>query len=165
MPLFLGLTLGTADGGRAFYYREAVTNAARQALRVVATDNGNGSAGNQACAGTGKVVRTAHVPWQTGDPAYLAGIANVAALESSVTGAPAGSRIAGSTITVTWHCRSALAVTNSTNGGVTDPNNTASDAVEVRISYSMTLLTPLAGRLFGTGAPVISADVIGRAEY
>src|SRR5260370_32744217 len=34
MPLVIGLCLGIADGGRAFFYREAVTNATRQALRV-----------------------------------------------------------------------------------------------------------------------------------
>jgi hypothetical protein len=162
MPLFLGLTLGVADGGRAFAYREAVTNAARQALRVAATDIGDG---NQACAGTGAVTRTGHVPWVTGDPAYLAGISTAAALESSANGTPAGSRIAGSTIAVTWHCKSALAVTNATNGGITDPSNTASDAIDVRISYSLTLLTPVAGRLFGSGTPVIAAHVIGRVEY
>jgi Flp pilus assembly protein TadG len=162
MPLLLGLTLGVADGGRAFAYREAVTNAARQALRVAVSDS---SDGNLACAGTGAVTRTAHVPWVTGDPTYLVAIATAAALESSTNGAAAGSRIAGATITVTWHCKTALAVTNATNGGITDPSDTTSDAIDVSVSYGLTLLTPMAGRLFGSGTPVIAAQVIGRAEY
>ncbi len=122
MPLFLGLTLGTADGGRA-------------------------------------------IPWQTGDWAGLSSIATAAGLESSSTGTAGGSKISGATITVTWHCRNGLAIANAQNAGVTDPSLTGSDAIDVAVSYNLTLLTPLAGRLFGTGTPVIAADVRGRAEY
>jgi Flp pilus assembly protein TadG len=52
LPLFITLTLGVADGGRAFYYREAVTNAARQALRV-AVSQSQQSTGDTACNGKG----------------------------------------------------------------------------------------------------------------
>ncbi len=34
LPVVLLLALGVTDVGRAFYYREAVTNSTRQALRV-----------------------------------------------------------------------------------------------------------------------------------
>src|SRR6516165_5163040 len=51
LPLVLVLALGTADGGRAFYYREAVSNAARQALRV-AVSQAQRSTGDAVCAGT-----------------------------------------------------------------------------------------------------------------
>jgi Flp pilus assembly protein TadG len=166
LPLFLGLTMGTADGGRAFYYREAVTNAARQALRSAVLDSTDG---NTACAAIGStaqaVTRSAHIPWQTGDWAGLSSIATSAGLESSSSGTAAGSKISGATITVTWHCRNGLAIANAQNSGVTDPSLAASDAIEVAVSYSLTLLTPLAGRMFGSGTPVISADVRGRAEY
>lgn len=171
MPLFLLLTLGVADGGRAFYYQEAVVNATRQALDEAVTDVSGTTqpyAGAQACAAVGStaqsVSKTAHVPWQTGDTSYLANIANAAAMESTTTGLPAGSKIAGSTITVTWHCKNGTAIGNSANGGITDPNNVASDSVEVQISYSFTLLTPMISRAF-SGTPTIAADIQGRAQY
>jgi hypothetical protein len=164
------LTLGTADGGRAFYYREAVTNAARQALREAVSDSSNGTqpyAGNQACTGTssGAVSKTAHIPWQSGDASYLATVANAAALESSGDGTLGGSKISGALLTVTWHCLSGAAITNGTNGGTTDPGNLASDAVKVQISYTFNLLTPLVSNLFGSSHPVIGASAFGRAEY
>ena len=172
MPLFLTLTLGVADGGRAFYYQEAVVNATRQALREAVTDTNGVTqpyAGALACAAIGgtatAVSATAHVPWQTGDAVYLTTIANAAALESSTTGTAAGSKIAGATITVTWHCKSGTSIKNSTNGGTTDPNSLASDAVDVEIDYRFTLLTPLVSRVFGSGTPIIAADMVGRAEY
>jgi Flp pilus assembly protein TadG len=175
MPLFLMLTLGVADGGRAFYYEEAVVNATRQALDEAVSDV-NGStqpyAGAQACAAVGStaqaVSKTAHVPYNSStdsSASYLQNIANAAALESSTTGLPAGSKIAGATITVTWHCKNGTAIGNSANGGTTDPNNVASDSVEVQISYSFTLLTPMVSRAFGSGTPTIAADIQGRALY
>ena len=170
MPLFLMLTLGTADGGRAFFYREAVTNAARQALREAVSDNNNGTqpyAGNQACSGvsSGAVSKQAHIPWQSGDPAYLSTIANAAALESSADGTVGGSKISGALLTVTWHCTGGVAVTNSTNGGVTDPGNVASDSIQVQVSYNFNLITPLVANLFGSSHPAIGATVFGRVEY
>ncbi len=181
MPLFTVLTLGVADGGRAFSYRESVTNAARQALRAAAADSIPDTvrtsapvAGGQACSalgtsGTTRAVSvTVHVPWSsTTDSAYpyMRTIADAAALESSSDGTTSGSRISGASMTVTWHCSGLSAVTNATNTGVTDPALVASDAVEVRISDGMTLITPLVTRLFGSGAPQIVADVTGRVEY
>ncbi|HEX3607159.1 MAG TPA: TadE family protein [Candidatus Dormibacteraeota bacterium] len=166
MPLFLGLTLGVADGGRAFAYREAVTNAARQALRTAVLDSADG---NLACASVSTpaqaVSKSGHVPSQTGDWAGLSSIATAAALEGSSNGTAAGSRISGATITVTWHCLSGSAIANAQNGGTTDPSSVSSDAIEVRISYGFTLLTPLVGRMMGSGTPQIAADVVGRAEY
>ncbi len=181
MPLFVVLTLGTADGGRAFAYSEDVTNAARQALLSAELDtisDGTGTstpvAGTQACTalgttGTTKAVSvTVHVPWSsTTDSSYpyMKTISNAAALESSTDGTTSGTRISGASLTVTWHCSGLAAITNATNGGVTDPAQTGSDSVEVKISYPFTMITPLVSRLFGSSTPHIGADVIGRVQY
>src|SRR4029077_550071 len=46
-PVLITLTLGVADGGRAFYYQEAAVNATRQAIRLAAHDH---TYGDYACA-------------------------------------------------------------------------------------------------------------------
>ena len=170
LPLFLTLMLGTADGGRAFYYREAVTNAARQALRVSVSASQQATA-DTAC--TGKAAGATASVSTTLPAANTSGIltiANAAALESSSSGLPAGTAISGATVTVTWHCAGGnKAITNAT-ATTTDPASPPSptlipDSVEVTVSYPFTLITPLVSRLMNSGSPTIGADVIGRVEY
>lgn len=163
IPLFVTLTLGTADGGRAFYYREAVTNAARQALRVAVTASQE-STGDTACSGQGTQPVTVTTTLPAPSTSSILTIANAAALESSNNGTAAGSALSGATLSVTWHCLANKAITNLT-ATTTNPAQTASDAVEVKIAYPFTLITPLVSRLMNNGNPTIGSDVIGRAEY
>jgi len=51
LPIVLLLALGVTDLGRSFYYREAVTNSVRQALRIAVSQYQQGTASN-VCAGT-----------------------------------------------------------------------------------------------------------------
>src|SRR5467141_2425746 len=51
LPVVLLLALGVTDIGRAFYYREAVTNSTRQALRVAVSPSQQATA-DAICAGT-----------------------------------------------------------------------------------------------------------------
>ena len=159
LPFLCLLIFGVADIGRAFYYREAVANAGRQALRV-AVSQSQQATGNTVCAGSSGKASSA-VPAASGP---ITTIVNDAAIESSSTGAASGSVIAGATVAVTWHCGGNLAVTNSTNGGVTDPAQAQSDAIEVKVTYSMNLITPLLQPLLG-GAVPIQVDLFGRAQY
>jgi Flp pilus assembly protein TadG len=159
LPFLCLLILGVADIGRAFYYREAVANAGRQALRV-AMSQSQQTTGNTVCAGSaGKA--SSSVPASGG---AIAIIVNDAAVESSSNGTPSGSVIAGATVRVTWHCSGGTAVANSTNGGVTDPALAQSDAIEVTVSYPMTVITPFAQQVVGGTVPV-KVDVFGRAQY
>ena len=165
LPLVLVLALGTADGGRAFYYREAVSNAARQALRV-AVSQAQRSTGDAVCAGTttatAKTV-SATIPANGTNP-NIDTIVNAAGQESSTAGTASSSKISGATVTITWHCLSGLAIANDTATS-TDPASVTSDAVEVKVTYRFSLITPLVGNLFGSNTPAIGADVIGRADY
>jgi Flp pilus assembly protein TadG len=157
LPFLCLLIFGVADIGRAYYYREAVANAGRQALRVAASQQ---ATGNTVCAASsGKA--TSALPASSGP---ITTIVNDAAVESSSSGLAAGSAIAGATITVTWHCNGNLAVTNSTNTGVTDPAQAQSDAIEVQVSYPMTLITPILQQVVGGTVP-IRVDLFGRAQY
>lgn len=49
LPFILFLALAVIDIGRAFYYREAVSNATRQALRAAVSSNQQATA-NTACS-------------------------------------------------------------------------------------------------------------------
>jgi Flp pilus assembly protein TadG len=163
LPLFATLTLGTADGGRAFYYREAVSNAARQALRVAVSPSQQ-TTGDTACAGRDGTTAAVSTTLPAAAGSAIATIADAAALESSGNGLASGSAISGATLTVTWHCSGGKAVTNA--GATTnDPAQVRSDSVEVRVSYPFSLITPLVSRVMNGGTPTIGADVIGRAEY
>src|SRR4030081_1266432 len=104
LPSALLWTLGVTDIGRAFYYREAVTNATRQALRA-AVSPGQQATANTACAsaGAGPGAPTGSPPLPPG-AVSIATIANLASLESSSNGTPAGSVINGASIQVTFHC-------------------------------------------------------------
>jgi Flp pilus assembly protein TadG len=159
LPFLCLLVFGVADIGRAYYYREAVANAARQALRVAAAQSQQ-TTGNAVCAGSsGKAV--SQIPASSG---LITSIVDDAAVESSSTGQPSGSAISGATVTVTWHCSGNLAATNASAGGVTDPAQAQSDAIEVRVSYPMSLVTPLLQQLVG-GTVAVQVDLFGRAQY
>src|ERR1700716_2631335 len=93
LPIVLLLALGVTDIGRAFYYREAVTNAVRQALRVAVNPTQQATA-NSICAsaGAGPVAVTTSSPINP-PTASISTIINMTALESSSSGTPAGSAI------------------------------------------------------------------------
>lgn len=171
VPLLLVLCVGVIDGGRAYSYAESVSNADRQVLRVVDTQE---SVGDAACSGVGAVAttktQTAHVPWQAGDtlPSWVVTAAQVESTDTS-----GNTRIGGALVTVTFHCLSGKAITNAT-ATTNDPAQAASDSVEVSVCYPFSFITPLASRLFGnrncptmsgSGTVTITEDQSGRAEY
>jgi TadE-like protein len=163
LPIVLLLALGVTDLGRSFYYREAVTNSVRQALRIAVSSYQHGTADN-ICAGTGSgpvaVTVTSAVPPAGGS---IATIANQAALESSKDGTPAGSVIAGATLNVTFHCLNGAAVTNATSNG-NGPTDPGSDAITATITQSMSIVTPLLWPMTGGSFP-IKVTSSQRAEY
>ncbi len=159
LPVLIALVLGVTDIGRGFYFKEAVTNAARQAMRL-AVSSSQHAAADTVCASGGTA--TTNIP-SAGGP--LATIANTAALESSANGTAAGSVISGATLTVTWHCQGGVAISNSTNPSFTDPADARSAAVRVRLDYTMGLVTPFVSGLLSQTALTIRSDLLGRAEY
>lgn len=163
MPVVLLLALGVTDIGRAFYYREAVTNAVRQALRVAVSQNQQATA-NAVCAGSGAgpVAVTVTSPVNPG-AASIATIANLAALESSSNGTAAGSAIAGGTIHVTFHCLAGVAVTNATRNA-NGPSDPGSDSVTVSITSSFAVITPLLWPVVGSTFPITFTSS-ERSEY
>ena len=153
LPIVLLLALGVTDLGRAFYYREAVTNSARQALRMAVSSYQHGTA-DSVCAGTSggpvAVTVTSAVPPSGG---AIFTIANQAALESSKDGTPSGSAIAGSTIAITFHCLNGAGITNATgNGG--GPLNPGSDSITATITQPMSVVTPVLWPLMGPSYPI-----------
>ena len=163
MPVVLLLALGVTDIGRAFYFREAVTNSVRQALRMAVSSYQQNTA-NSVCAGTGggpvAVTVVSAIP---PSGSAITTIANQAALESSSNGTPAGSVIAGATLTVTFHCLNGVAITNATgNGG--GPSNAGSDSVTASITSRMSVITPLLWPVTGTSYP-ITITSFQRTEY
>jgi Flp pilus assembly protein TadG len=158
LPVLLLLLLGMLDLGRAFFIREQVSDAARAALRAAVQASQQGAA-NSACASGGRA--TAVLP---GAGSSIAGIAAAAAEADSPTGTPAGTNLAGATLTVTWHCTGGAAVTNSTNGGITDPASPRSDSVDVVVQYPLSLLYPLIQQIAGP-AVTVTAHEVGRVEY
>src|SRR5207244_11022681 len=78
-------------------------------------------------------------------------IANQAALESSKDGTPAGSAIAGATLTVTFHCLNGVAITNATGNG-NGPSDPGSDSITATITQPMSvawsMLCPILGSSF-----------------
>jgi Flp pilus assembly protein TadG len=163
LPVVLLLALGVTDIGRAFYFREAVTNSVRQALRMAVSSYQQNTA-NSVCAGTGggpvAVTVVSAIP---PSGSAITTIANQAALESSSNGTPAGSVIAGATLTVTFHCLNGVAITNATgNGG--GPSNAGSDSVTASITSRMSVITPLLWPVTGTSYP-ITITSFQRTEY
>ena len=163
MPIVLLLALGVTDLGRAFYYREAVTNSARQALRIAVSSYQHATA-DAVCAGTsgGPVAITVTSPLPPSGGA-ISTIATQAALESSKDGSAAGSVIAGATIGLTFHCLNGAAVTNATgNSGA--PSSPGSDSITATITNPMTVITPVLWPLFGSSIP-IRVTTSQRVEY
>ena len=163
LPVVLLLALGVTDIGRAFYYRESVTNSVRQALRVAVSPTQQATA-DGICSGTGSgplaVTITSPIP-AAGGP--IATIANEAALESSSNGTPAGSVIAGSTLTVTFHCLNGAAITNATANG-NGPMDPGADSVTASITDQMRIITPLLWPIVGTSIS-ITVSSFQRSEY
>ncbi len=163
LPFVLLLALGVTDIGRAFYYREAVTNSVRQALRVAVSPSQKSTADN-VCAGTGggpvAVSVTSPIPPSGG---AISTIANEAALESSSNGTPAGSVIAGATLSVTFHCLNGAAVTNANTNG-NGPLDPGSDSVTATITHTMRVITPLLWPVVGATFPV-TVTSFQRSEY
>lgn len=163
LPVVLLLALGVTDIGRSFYYREAVTNSVRQALRMAVSPYQQSTA-NSVCAGTSggpvAVTVTANVTPASG---VIATISNQAALESSKDGTPGGSAVAGATINVTFHCLNAVAITNATGNG-NGPNDPGSDSITVTIIKPMSVVTPMLGSLLGPSFP-IRVTSSQRVEY
>ena len=153
LPIVLLLALGVTDLGRAFYYREAVSNSVRQSLRM-AVSSYQQSTANTVCGTTSggplAVTVTSAVPPAGGS---IATIANQAALESSKDGTPAGSAIAGATISVTFHCLNGVAITNATGNG-RPPTDPGSDSVTATITKQMTVITPVLWPLTGGSYPL-----------
>lgn len=170
VPILVVLTLGVGDGGRAFFYKEAVTNTARQAIRLAAQNQavGNFACGNFAGGGAQAVV-TRNLP-DTGVDA-ISNLVNTAALETSSDGTTSTSVLnnpsAPTRITLTWNCSGPAAVTNAiaTSSGSTDPTSSISDSIRGQIDYSFKLITPFVGSLFAGQTVHIGSDVRGRAEY
>jgi Flp pilus assembly protein TadG len=161
LPVVLLLGLGVADIGRGFYYREAVGNAARQALRVAVLQPQQAT-GDTACSGGGASgALSTTIPPASSNP--LKTIGNDVALESTFNGQPIGTAIAGATLTITWHCASNKALTQAT-AITTDPSNTGSDSIDVQIAYPMSLITPFLGT-FVSNPVQVRADVKGRVQY
>jgi Flp pilus assembly protein TadG len=168
-PVLIFLTLLVADVGRGFYYREAVTNAARQAMRVAVNSAQQGT-GNNYCGGDHS---TTQVPDSASD--NLKAIATAAALESTSDGTAGGSRLSNSAnptiLTVTWHCQpSTKAMTNAvanTNPAPanTDPNDPTSASIKVKVDYTFSFITPLAANIIGSPNIHIIATEYARAEY
>jgi hypothetical protein len=163
LPFVLLLTLGVTDIGRAFYYREGVTNSARQALRVSVSASQQ-STGNTVCSSTsgGPVAVTVTSPIPPGG-GTIATIATSAALESSSTGAPAGSSISGATLSVTFHCLNGAAVTNATANGA-GPTDPGSDSVTVKVTYNLGVVTPFLWPVIGSSFPIVTSSS-QRSEY
>jgi Flp pilus assembly protein TadG len=161
LPVIIFLVVAVADLGRAFFYAEAVNNAARQAVRV-AVQKTQQSTGDTVCNGAGATASSVTtLPPASG--ATLFTIGNSAALESTWAGTPASTAISGATLTVIWHCAVNKALTNSA-GTSYDPANTGSAAIEVKLTYKMTILTPFLATFLNS--PVsIAADLTGRAQY
>jgi Flp pilus assembly protein TadG len=163
LPIVLLLALGVTDLGRSFYYREAVTNSVRQALRMAVSSYQHTTA-DGVCASTsgGPVTVTLTSPLPPSGGA-MSTIANQAALESSRDGTPAGSVLAGATLTLTFHCLNGAAITNATgNGG--PPTSAGSDSVTASITEPMSIITPVLWPMFGSGFP-ITVTSSQRVEY
>ena len=163
LPIVLLLALGVTDLGRAFYYREAVTNSVRQSLRMAVSSYQQGTA-NSVCASTSggpvAVTVTSAVPPSGGQ---IVSIANQAALESSKDGTPAGSVIAGATISVTFHCLNGAAMTNATGNG-NGPSDPGSDSITATITKQMSVITPVLWPLTGGSYP-LRVTSSQRVEY
>ena len=163
LPVVLLLALGVTDIGRSFYYREAVTNSVRQALRMAVSSYQHGAADSACGTTTGGPVALTLTTNVTPASGIISTIANQAALESSKDGTPAGSAIAGSVINVTFHCLNGAAITNAT-GNSNGPSDPGSDSITVTITKQMSVVTPLLWPITGSSFP-IRVTSSERVEY
>ncbi len=169
-PVLVVLTLGVADMGRAFYYKEAVTNTARQFIRLAVLSQNHVTVGDFACTKYGGDVPKRSMPDGTGGA--IAALINTAATETSSDGTTntsilkntTGNVLLDTTIKLDWNCNGNVALTNSTAGSQ-DPTASNSDSIRAQIDYSFHLFTPLIGDLVGGQTVHITSDVRGRSEY
>jgi Flp pilus assembly protein TadG len=159
LPVLLLLLLGMLDLGRAFYVREQLSDAARAALRTALTATQQTTA-DAACANSAGRV-TVVLPATSSS---ISGIATAADVADSPSGGAADTALAGATLTVTWHCAAGVAITNATNGGVTDPADPRSDSVDVVMQYPLAFLYPVIQQIAGPSV-TLTAHEIGRVEY
>src|SRR2546430_8287230 len=132
LPIVLLIALGVTDLGRSFYYREAVTNSVRQALRIAVSSYQHGTA-DSVCASTSggpmAVSVSSPLPPSGGT---IGTIANQAALESSKDGTAAGSVLAGGKFTVPFHFLNGAAITTA-SGQRGPPTRPRTDSITRRI--------------------------------
>jgi Flp pilus assembly protein TadG len=162
LPVLLLLALGVTDIGRAFYYREAVTNSARQALRI-AVSPGQHTTADAVCAGAGGPSAVTVATSIGSGGSSIGSIVNIASLESSSNGTAAGSVINGGAIAVTFHCLAGKVITNATSNGA-GPLDPGSDSVTVSVTYRLNVITPLLWPVTGTSFP-ITVTSYQRVEY
>lgn len=170
-PVLVVLTLGVADMGRAFYYKEAVTNTARQFIRLAVLSQNHVTVGDFACKTYGGNVPKRSMPDGSHGDA-IATLINAAATETSSDGTTSTSILKNTTgnvlldtkIKLDWHCNDNVALTNSTAGSQ-NPTDSNSDSIRAQIDYSFHLFTPLIGDLVGGQTVHITSDVRGRSEY
>ena len=163
LPVVLLLALGVIDIGRSFYYREAVTNSVRQALRMAVSSYQHSTA-DTVCSSTsgGPVAKVVSSPLPPSGGSIVT-IATQAALESSSDGTAAGSVLNGGTITVTFHCLSGAGITNA-NGNGNGPSDAGSDSISASVTYNLQIVTPLLWPVVGTSIP-ITVNASQRTEY
>jgi Flp pilus assembly protein TadG len=163
LPVVLLLGLGITDIGRAFAYRESVTNSVRQALRMAVSSYQHSTA-DTVCGGSSggpvAVTVTSPIPPSGGS---IQTIANQASLESSSDGTPAGSVLNGATLAVTFHCLNGAAVTNATGNG-NGPSDPGSDSITAKITKNIPVITPLLWPVIGNSIP-ITVTSSQRSEY
>jgi hypothetical protein len=66
-------------------------------------------------------------------------------------------------LSVTFHCLNGAAVTNATTNG-NGPADPGSDAVTVRVGYTLTVITPLLWPVIGSSFPIVTSSS-QRSEY
>lgn len=163
LPVVLLIGLGITDIGRAFAYRESVTNSVRQALRMAVSSYQHGTA-DGVCSGTGSgpvaVTVSSPLPPSGGS---IQTIANQASLESSSNGTPTGSVLNGATLWMTFHCLNGAAVTNATSNG-NGPSDPGSDSITAKITKNIPIITPLLWPIIGSSIP-ITITSSQRSEY
>jgi hypothetical protein len=163
LPIVLLLALGVTDLGRAFYYREAVTNSVRQALRIAVSSYQQSTANNVCASTSGGPIAVNVISAVPPSGGQIVTIANQAALESSKDGTAAGSVIAGATLTVTFHCLNGAAITNATGNG-NGPSDPGSDSITATITKPMSVIAPLLWPVIGSSYP-IRVTSSQRSEY
>jgi Tfp pilus assembly protein PilV len=167
-PVLFLMAIGVADVGRAFYYREAVANANRQAARLMAQDQ---EAQNAACAGSSATPTVTRSFPDFGLEDGVTKVINAAALEASSDGTRGGSVLnqpsAATTIKFTFHCKLTPPVGAYTNQRALslEPEKPDSDAVLVELDYTFKVMTPLVGNLFSNQVIHIQAKNYQRNEF